>query len=110
MDDDNSVPQLDTADGGLGSRKLWFSVGTSALIFAGGVMAGLWGVFGPHYETMISGLIGMAGLYMTGNVGSRWVTAKHIAAVADAVKATKAADKAPAKADPEAPVEPLPEE
>lgn len=73
-------------DVGFRSRKFVLTVATMLLIFAGGVMAGVWSLFGSHYETMISGLLGALGLYLGGNVGSRWATAKHAAALVGGVK------------------------
>src|SRR5579859_6907142 len=74
-----TVAHLDPKDGGYASRKFWFAVGTSMLIFVGSILSGLFKMMGPHYDTMISGLIGVLGLYLTGNLGSRWVTSKAIA-------------------------------
>ena len=66
-------------DGGYASRKFWFAVGTAVLIFLGGILSGVWQLFGPHYETMISGLCGVLGLYLGGNVAATHVTLKHLA-------------------------------
>lgn len=93
---------IDASDSGFNSRKLWFAIGTSMLIFLGAILSGVWNLFGPHYETMISGLIGVLGLYLTGNVSSRYVTAKHYATMAgQAIAAGIRKDNAPP-----APVEP----
>ena len=75
---------LDPGDGNFISRKLWFSIGTSVLIFIGGILAGVWKLFDTHYESMISGLLGVLGLYLGSNVSSKYITGKHLASIANA--------------------------
>ncbi|CAB4127076.1 hypothetical protein UFOVP75_60 [uncultured Caudovirales phage] len=64
-------------DGGVKSRKLWFSAGTSALIFLGAIVAGYWPAFLPSYATLVGGLLATLGLYLGGNVSTKWVVKKH---------------------------------
>lgn len=115
--DGQAKASIDVRDAGFMSRKFWFAVGTTVLIFGGGILSGLWQLFGPHYETMISGLIGVLTVYLGGNVGSRWVAAKHVQALAATVekKTAEAAGKRDQSnkdegPEPKPPVEPLPEE
>jgi len=89
-------------DVGFRSRKFVLTVATMLLIFAGGVMAGVWSLFGSHYETMISGLLGALGLYLGGNVGSRWATTKHAAAIVNGMKDKDAPEASPEE-DPDPP-------
>lgn len=64
---------MDSKDGALKSRKLWFAIGTSVVIFLGGMMAAKWAAFAPMYETVVGGLLGSLGLYLTGNLGGKYV-------------------------------------
>ena len=75
---------IDPRDGGLASRKFVFAVGTSIAIFLGGLIAAAWAKFGPSYEVMISGLLGCLGLYLGGNISSKWMTARQMKAAGDA--------------------------
>lgn len=69
--------KYDHRDGGYKSRKLWFAVGICIGIFFGACLAAYWPAFGPNYEVMVGGLLGAGGLYLTGNVASRVLMAKH---------------------------------
>jgi hypothetical protein len=73
--------QLDAADGNFISRKFLFAVGTSALIFIGGILSGVWKLFGNNYSELVYGLLGVLGIYLGSNVSSRYVTGKHLAAM-----------------------------
>jgi hypothetical protein len=75
---------IDPKDGGMASRKFVFAVGTSALIFLGGMIAAHWVAFTTSYDAMISGLLGCLGLYLGGNVTSKFMMAKQMKAAADA--------------------------
>lgn len=68
---------LDPADGGMSSRKLWFAVITSAFIFAGAALAGIWPMFSPNYDAMVGGLLGALTIYVGGNLGAKWTIGKH---------------------------------
>ena len=83
-------------DGGYSSRKLWYSIGTSGLIFIGAILSGKWSVFGPHYETMISGLIGVLALYLGGNVSNRFLMGKVIASTVNNMNSPIPAKPVPA--------------
>ena len=72
----HNAKTLRDADGGYASRKLWYAMGTSFLIFVGAILSGVWKLFGPHYETMISGLIGVLAVYMGGNVTGKLAVGK----------------------------------
>ncbi len=67
----------------MASRKFVFAVGTSIAIFMGACLAAGWAKFGPSYELMISGLLGCLGLYLGGNVSSKWMVAKQMRAAAE---------------------------
>lgn len=59
------------------SRKLWFAIGTSMCIMAGGIVAALWPKFEPVYSgSIVSGLLGSLGLYLGGNLGHHFVSSK----------------------------------
>lgn len=86
QDTDTNPPQLsadvlDPSDGGPWSRKLWFSIGTVACIMLGGVAFALIPGFRDGYSTYVEGLLGIAGLFLGGNVANKMVVAKHIAMV-----------------------------
>lgn len=75
---------LSDTDGGITSRKFLFAVGTSVAIFLGAGIAAHWVSFGTNYETLIGGLLGCLGLYLTGNVTNTWAKGKHLKAILDA--------------------------
>ena len=82
-------------DRGFNSRKFWYAVGTSMLIFSGGLCAGHWSLFGPHYEMMMSGLIGCLTLYLGGNVTNKYMLSKLGLVAADAPNPPKPEDPKP---------------
>lgn len=63
-------------DGGFASRKLWFAVGTSVLVFASGILAAYFPAFRPGLETVVGGELGALALYLGGNVGTKFALAK----------------------------------
>jgi hypothetical protein len=67
---------LDERDGGLASRKLWFCVGTALAMIATWFCTGFIHSLQPTFDTVIGGILAISGLYLTGNVASRWVAAK----------------------------------
>ena len=77
----------------MASRKFVFAVGTSVAIFIGGLIAAAWIKFGTSYEVMISGLLGCLGLYLGGNVTSKFMVAKQMKAAADAAGEVEGPDK-----------------
>lgn len=90
-------------DAGYRSRKFAMTVGVMLLIFTGGVMAGVWTLFGSHYETMISGLLGALTIYCGANAAGRWGTAKHLGS-----KIAEAEAGPPPEASPEPQQDPPP--
>ncbi len=72
---------LDTKDGGIGSRKLWLVVGACLLLTGCWLMTGWVVPLQPTLDTIVGGVMGLVGLYLTGNVSSRWITAKSMANV-----------------------------
>ncbi len=54
-------------DGGYTSRKLWFAIFTSFMIILSSRICQL-----PSLGEVISGLVAVAGIYITGNVITRW--------------------------------------
>lgn len=57
----------------LNSRKLWYSVGTSCLVFLAGFLASFIDGMAPIYPELCGALIGVLALYITGNVTTRYV-------------------------------------
>jgi cytochrome c biogenesis protein CcdA len=68
---------LDPNDGGVASRKLWFAVGTASVMVICWVVTALHAALTPTYDTLLGGLLAVLGLYLTGNISSRWITAKN---------------------------------
>lgn len=64
---------LDAKDGGAKSRKLWYALFTTAVIFAGAMLSSTSDSFAAIYDTMVGGVLGALGLYLSGNVGTKWV-------------------------------------
>lgn len=69
---------MDIRDGGMKSRKFWFAIGTSALLFVGGLVAASCPAFGANYETLTGGLLGVLAIYLGGNVGAKYVLKKPV--------------------------------
>lgn len=63
------------------SRKLWFAIFTSFMIIIASKICQL-----PSLGEVISGLVATAGIYITGNVVTRWRTAQLQQAVAEPPK------------------------
>lgn len=82
---------LHLKDGGVKSRKLWFSLATSVLIFAGAWIATSNEAFRATYDAMVGGLLGSLGLYMGANVGAKHVLKGAAEAPAAAPDASPAA-------------------
>lgn len=64
------------ADGGILSRKMWYSIGTSIAIVGVGIMSALWPAFRPGLETIVGALIATLGIYCGSNVGAKWTLGK----------------------------------
>lgn len=58
------------------SRKLWYSVGTSLLIFSAGLVAAYVTGFRTTLESVIAGLLGALGIYTGSSVGAKYVAGK----------------------------------
>lgn len=84
-------------DGGIKSRKLWFSVFSITIIFVGGVLAAHWAAVAAIYSTMVGGILGVVGAYLTGNIAQKWVGTK----APMEIPGSKPADPQILKADPE---------
>lgn len=69
---------LDSKDGGLGSRKLWFAVGVCALIFAGACLSTYFTGLRVNFDAMVGGLLGALGIYAGANVGVKWSLHKNL--------------------------------
>jgi hypothetical protein len=63
-------------DHGFKSRKLAFSIFTILCVFAGLVLAGFWPTIQPMYDTLVGGVVAIAGLYLAGNIGQRFVATR----------------------------------
>lgn len=70
------------------SRKFWFAMWSTLLIFLGGFLGAKIAGFAPLYDTMVGGIVGVVAAFLTGNVVGKWVTTK----VATKVSEPKAAD------------------
>lgn len=87
---------LDTKDGGLSSRKLWFAVSVCGLIFAGACLSTYFTGLKVNFDAMVGGLLGALGIYAGANVGVKYAYSK--------AGAGKLAPE-PAEPEPEEPVE-----
>jgi uncharacterized membrane protein YeaQ/YmgE (transglycosylase-associated protein family) len=87
-------------DGGVKSRKLWFSIFSIVIIFVGGVLAGHWAGIQSVYGTMVTGILGVVGAYLTGNVAQKLVGVKAMGVAAPEAKPTKPDAKEEAAAPP----------
>lgn len=67
---------LDPKDGGYRSRKLWFAVYATGLIFAGAVVISRLPAVAPLYDTMVGGIVGITVALLTGNIAAKWVIGK----------------------------------
>lgn len=85
---------LDPKDGGYRSRKFWFAMWATCLIFAGAIVGAIVATFVPLYDTMVGGVVAITGLLLTGNIANKWVTGKAIN------EAAKQAPVTPTKKDP----------
>lgn len=63
-------------DGGFRSRKLWYSVFATGMVVISGLGVLLWAGLAPLYDTMVGGIVAIAGLYLTGSVATKWVGSK----------------------------------
>ena len=58
------------------SRKLMFAHLSLMVIFVGAILASRYSWSESLFSNFINGIIGVAGIYTTGNVGSKWISAK----------------------------------
>ena len=63
-------------DGGSKSRKLWFSVFCVAVLFVGMAFIAYHEAAIGLYDTFVGGVVGLAGIYLAGNVGSKLMATK----------------------------------
>lgn len=77
-DQDPADPVIDPLDGGYASRKLWFGIGTSTVICLLAIL-GAWILpeLLPQLPTVIGGLIGVLGIFVGGNLGSKFLVSRH---------------------------------
>lgn len=98
-------------DGGMKSRKLWFAVFAMMLVVISGAGAVYLPTFASIYETLVGGIVAVAGMYLTGNVAQKWVGVRAQPALMAAAAAlpqppaVPLADQ-PAAEDPGCPPEP----
>ena len=71
---------MDPTDGGYASRKFWFSVYTSALIFVSGALASTqtFKLLAPQLNVIVGGLLGALAIYCGANVGAKHVIGKFL--------------------------------
>lgn len=85
-------------DGGIKSRKLWFSVFVVVTMFGGAAVCAKWPALVPLYDTFVGGIVAVTGLFLTGNIANKWVGIKTLPqatpAPAPEPKAAKAQDLA----------------
>lgn len=58
------------------SRKLWFSVATSGMVFLSGLVAAYVAGFRSGLEIVVGGLLGVLGIYTGSSVGAKYVAGK----------------------------------
>jgi hypothetical protein len=66
-------------DGGFKSRKLWLTIFGVETLMVGWFAAGHWKTLAPSYPTFVGGVLGLIGLYFTGNVTTKATLAKTAA-------------------------------
>lgn len=93
-------------DGGAKSRKLWFAAGVGLAMIGSWLCTGYLVTLQPTFDTLVGGLLAIAGLFMAGNVSSKWVIAKANAAVSFKDDAVPGSKKKSSKKDEGPPVEP----
>jgi hypothetical protein len=59
------------------SRKLMLAHCSLTLIFVGAVLASKYSWSESLFSNFVNGIMGIAGIYTTGNVGSKWVVTKN---------------------------------
>lgn len=81
----NEIVKQILIDGGFKSRKLLFSVFSTLILLAGWFVAGHWVSLQPMFSSFVGGVVGVAGLYLTGSVATKFVGVKA-AGTADQAK------------------------
>lgn len=71
-------------DNGFKSRKFWFSVFITVVMLFAWLVAGVKPALAPLYDTLVGGLVALAGLYLTGSIATKWVGSKAPASPARA--------------------------
>lgn len=64
------------ADGGYKSRKLWFAVYATGLLFLGAHCGSQTPAFGALYGELVGGIVGITVALFTGNVAAKLVASK----------------------------------
>lgn len=62
------------------SRKLIVIVGIAAVLTIAWVVTAFFPLLQPGFTTLAGGLVGLAGVYATGNVAEKYVLGRHLAA------------------------------
>jgi len=83
MADPVADPKADlaTPDSSWKSRKLWLTILTQVLMFAGALLANKYNALVGLYPTLMGGLVGCLGIYFGANVSSQHITGLHAVAL-----------------------------
>jgi hypothetical protein len=79
----------DWKDSGWKSRKLWFSIFAIGILYRGAVVAMDEASFRAVYESFVGGVVGIAGLFLVGNIGAKFVSTKAPVATTPVPKPVK---------------------
>ena len=60
----------------LNSRKLLFAVFTDVVLLVAGLGCAKWQALIPIYDTLSTGLLSVAAMYIVGNVSTKWVNGR----------------------------------
>jgi hypothetical protein len=63
----------------LNSRKLLFAVWTDVVLLVAGLGCVRWPALVPIYDTLSTGLLSVAAMYIVGNVSTKWVNGRLVA-------------------------------
>src|SRR3954471_18355724 len=78
------MAEINTLDGGMGSRKLWFCIGAALVIAVVGVLT-IWAPgLAAIYPELIGGVLGACAMYCGANVTNTLVTSRAPAFTASA--------------------------
>lgn len=70
---DEKIPDFREMDGGAASRKLWVTIFTQVLLLVGAILAAIMPAVAPLFTLLSGSLVTCLGLYIGGNVATRWV-------------------------------------